>query len=163
VTVHPSSLRFAIGGGFAESAPFGGRGVGNIGYNFSGALERTTSIPGLRLRTDGSFSNWGGGQHLAALSAGAALRAPDRWRVAPALIAVAGGYLTSGSTRVNPGWSLGAGLRMPVGDKALLLESRIHAFDVGMRGLTTARVSPFNAAYNRWQYTYTPLTFSIQF
>jgi len=54
-------------------------------------------------------------------------------------------------------------LRVPLGEQAVLLESRIHAFDVGVRGLAAAGVSPQNVTYNRWQYTYTPLTFSIEF
>jgi hypothetical protein len=159
----PASFRFFIGGGFAEGAPFTGAGVGDIGYNFSGAVERRTRLPGLRLHTDAFFANWGSDQHVAAVSAGLALHAPDRWRIAPAVIATTGVYRTSRVDRMNPGWSLGAGLRVPLGERALLLESRIHAFDVGERGLAASGVSPQSVKYDRWQYTYTPLTFSIEF
>jgi hypothetical protein len=159
----PPRLRLSVGGGLAENAPFGGHGPGNLGYHLNAAAEVRTPWSPLRLRADGLFANWGDGQHYAGLTGGLVARAPERWRAAPYLMAAAGGYASAVAGGVAPGWTLGGGVRVPLGARAVLVESRMHAFDVGARGLARAGVTPFSTGYGRWQYTYTPLSFGIQF
>ena len=156
-------LRYSFGGGLVESPPFGGSGPGSgAGYHLTTAAELRTPWSPLHLRVDGLFANWANDQRLSALTAGLAVRAPERWRAAPYLLGGAGGY-ASRVGGVARGWTLGAGLRVPLGTRAFLLESRMHAFDVGERGLVRSGASPMSPGYNRWQYTYAPLSFSVQF
>jgi hypothetical protein len=160
-------LRLSVGGGFAENPPFRPAGVSALGYGANAAVEwrarRAAPWSALRLRADGLVAHWGAEQHLAALTAGVVARGPERWRVAPHVMAGAGGYRASRSAEIDPGWTLGAGVRVPLGGAAFLLESRMHAFRVNSRELAAVGVSPFDLAYARWQYTATPLTFSVQF
>jgi hypothetical protein len=166
-TTSAPPLRVSIGGGFVENPPFRPAGVSEIGYGANAAVEwrplPSTPWSALRLRADGLFAHWNAEQQLAALTAGVVIRAPERWRLAPYLMAGAGGYRASRSRGIDPGWTLGAGLRLPLGDAAVLLESRVHAFRADSRGLAVAGVSPFDVGYGRWQYTATPLMLSVQF
>jgi len=162
-TTIPRRLRFSIGGGFADSPPFGGSGPGsNLGYHLTSAAELRTGWSPLHLRADGLFAQWSNDQRLSALTGGVVIRAPERWRAAPHLLAGAGGY-ASRAGGLARGWTLGAGVRVPLGIRALLVESRMHAFDVGEDGLARSGAPLGNSGYSRWQYTYMPLSFSVQF
>jgi hypothetical protein len=156
-----SRLRFSVGGGFADSPPVGGSGSGTLGYHLTAAAEHRTAWSPLHLRVDGLFAHWDNDQRLSALTGGVVLRAPERWRAAPHLLAGAGGYASRAGGLAH-GWTLGAGVRVPLGARAILVESRMHAFDVGERGLARSGVSP-GSVYGTWQYTYMPLSFSVQF
>jgi hypothetical protein len=156
-------LRYSLGGGIADSPPFGGSGpASSLGYHLTGAAELRTRWSPLRLRADGLFAQWGNDQRVSALTGGLVVRAPERWRAAPFLLGGAGGYASRGGG-IARGWNLGAGLRVPLGVRAIIVESRMHAFDVGEGGLARSGTSLANPAYNRWQYTYMPLSFSLQF
>jgi hypothetical protein len=156
-----SPITFAIGGGFAQRAPFAPAGVGEIGYAAQANVEWRTPLRMFSLRGESMFANWGSDHRVTALTAGVVAAPSLRSPVLPYLVAGGGAYATTGAGR-SPGWTLGAGLRVPMGQRSFVIESRIHAIDVGLDGARRG-VQPFSTAYNRWQYTYTPLLFGIGF
>jgi hypothetical protein len=140
-----------------------GAGASEIGYAALATLEVRTPVHILRIRADGLFANWGGSdQRLTSLTASVVGAPPVRWRAAPYVMAGGGGYAVPNQA-VSRGWTLGAGLRFPAERSVFFVESRVHAFDIGESGLRRSGLSPSNATYNRWRYTYTPLVFGIQF
>lgn len=163
-SLRPSRVTYLIGGGFAENPPFGGGGAGSIGYAATAAVEVRAPLSVFRLRGEGLFASWGNDQRVSAVTASVLAQAPVRWRAAPYLLAGAGGYAASRSGgSLERGWTLGAGVRIPVGRQGVLVESRIHALLVSESSLQRAGVSTLDVHNTPWQYTFTPLTFAIQF
>jgi len=146
-----------IGGGFsrASSSPYGSS---TIGYHLLGTLEFPSPTRFLRLRTDGLFAEWGAGR-LTSLTGNVLFTPIAGKRVAPYVLAGAGGYASQG-LGINPGWTLGAGLRLPGELRSIILESRMHVF--------RAHERPFPGVVDtgtgkNWQYLFTPIGFAIQF
>jgi hypothetical protein len=78
-------------------------------------------------------------------------------RVAPYVLAGAGGYASQGSG-IKPGWTLGGGLRLPGELRSIILESRMHVFRAHERTFPGLM-----GMQNDWQYLFTPIGFAIQF
>jgi hypothetical protein len=85
-----------------------------------------------------------------------------QWPAVPYVLAGAGAYAAPGSG-LGRGWTLGAGIRIPVARQSFFFESRIHALHTGARGLERAGLVPADMKYDVWQYMYTPIIFGIQF
>jgi hypothetical protein len=144
-----------IGGGFSRgpSSPYGSS---TIGYHLLGTLEFPSPTRFLRLRTDGLFADWGAGR-VTSLTGNVLFTPISGKRVAPYVLAGAGGYASQGSG-IKPGWTLGAGLRLPGELRTIILESRMHVF--------RAHERPFPGVMgtdNNWRYVFTPIGFAIQF
>jgi hypothetical protein len=84
------------------------------------------------------------------------------WPAVPYALAGAGAYAAPGSG-LSRGWTLGAGMRIPLGRQSFFFESRMYAFHTGEHALQRAGLGPSDVKYNVWQYMYTPITFGIQF
>ncbi len=158
----PPRVSFGVGGGFADGPPFG-RGPGDIGYAALATAELRTPLRALRLRGEGLFANWGSNRRVSALTASALALPPVRWPALPYLLGGGGAYTMGDDAGLSPGWTLGAGLRIPAGRRAFFVESRLHAINVGQRGLDRSGLPAYARLYRRWQHTYTPLTFGLQF
>lgn len=150
-----------LAGGFAQGAPMAP--VNTIGYSAAAMLDFKTPVRPIRLRTEGSFASWGEQRdNLWTATASLVGTLPLAWPAAPYLLVGGGGYVTQGMG-VSPGWTLGAGLTIPVARHSLFVESRIHAFDLGRDKLERSGPDPMNGTKDRWRYTYTPLTLGIRF
>lgn len=143
-----------IGGGFSKgpSAPYGS----SIGYHLLGTLEFPSPVRAFRLRTDGLFADWGAGR-LSALTGNLLFTPVSGKRVAPYVLAGAGAYASPG-TGIMPGWTLGAGLRLPGELRSIILESRMHVFRTDGSNI----YRPYDLE-DRWRYVITPIGFAIQF
>jgi hypothetical protein len=157
-------VAFNVGGGFAESAPFGGYSASSVGYSATAAVETRSAFSWLRLRGEGTFFSWGNEQHLTAFTASALAVSPLRWRAAPYLLGGGGIFSASRNGAFERGWTVGAGLRVPLGDRrALLLEARAHGYFVGAGGLRRSGLAISDVHYSPWQYSMTPLSLVVQF
>ncbi|HZF68861.1 MAG TPA: hypothetical protein VEZ47_12540 [Gemmatirosa sp.] len=164
-------VRLSIGGGFAEGPPIPLGGVGSLGYSVQAGAEVGLPVPGLHLRADALVSQWGrgpglGAHRMGALTAALVARAPARWRAAPYVLGGGGGYAVNASGgSPAPGWTLGAGVQVPVGRRAFFIESRMHAFNLGTRVNTPEweQRQLRGVGFERWQYTYTPLSVGFRF
>jgi hypothetical protein len=153
-------VTFGLGGGFAQNPPFYNLSPSSsTGYAARANLELRTPLPFLRLRGEGLFAAWSGGQRMSALTASAVAAPAVRWRAVPYLVGGGGGYALANGGGLRPGWTLGAGLRLPIGRQALMFETGMHVIDTGDR-VAPPNLSP---APGRWQYTYTPLTIGWRF
>lgn len=143
-----------IGGGFSRgpSSPYGS----SIGYHLLGTLELPSPTRFFRLRTDGLFAEWGAGR-VTSLTGNVVFTPIAGKRVAPYVLAGAGGYASQGSG-IDPGWTLGAGLRLPGELRSIVLESRMHVFRAHERPFPGVMATGKN-----WQYLFTPIGFAIQF
>jgi hypothetical protein len=115
----------------------------------------------VRLRGDGLFANWGDDRRLTALTAGLVVEPTARWRALPFVSGGGGGYALPGVGRA-PGWSLGAGVRVPIGRQSFVVESRMHAILVGHEAVRAALGGGW-AGGDRWRYTFTPLLLGVRF
>jgi hypothetical protein len=164
-------VRLSIGGGFAESPPIPLGGVGSLGYSVQAGAEVGLPVPGLHLRTDALLSQWArgpglGAHRMGALTAALVARAPARWRAAPYVLGGGGGYAVNASGgSLAPGWTVGAGVLVPVGRRAFFIESRMHAVNLGTRVNTPEweQRRLLSVGFERWQYTYTPLSVGFRF
>lgn len=153
-------VRVGLGGGLAQRPPFHALSPSSsTGYVARANLEVRTPVSFLQLRGEGLFATWSGGQRMSALTAGAVAAPAVRWRGVPYLVGGGGGYALANGGGLRPGWTLGAGLRVPIGRQALVFETGMHAIDTGDRA-APPNLSPAPA---RWQYTYTPLTVGWRF
>ncbi len=157
----PRRLTFGIEGGFAQVPPLGTSRVGPIGYAAQAVAELRTPLAGLRLRGDGLFANWGDDRYLTALTVGLLAEAPVHWPALPFLTGSGGGYALPGVGRA-PGWSLGAGVRVPLGRQSFVIESRLHAILVGDEAVRRSLGGGW-AGGDRWRYTYTPVLLGVRF
>ena len=157
----PRRLTFGIEGGFAQSPPLGPLGPGAVGYAAQAVAELRTPLPWVRLRGDGLFASWGADQRLTALTAGLVVEPATRWRALPFVSGSGGGYALPGVGRA-PGWSLGAGVRVPIGRQSFVVESRMHAILVGDEAVRAALGGGW-AGGDRWRYTFTPLLLGVRF
>lgn len=156
----PPRVTFGLGGGFAQNPPFYNFSPSSAtGYAARANLELRTPVPFLGLRGEGLLAAWSGGQRMGALTVSAVAAPAVRWRAVPYVVGGGGGYALRNGGGLRPGWTLGAGLRVPIGRQALVLETGMHVIDTGDR-LAPPNVSP---APQRWQYTYTPLTIGWRF
>jgi hypothetical protein len=164
-------VRMSVGGGFADSPPLPPGGVGSLGYSVQAGAEVGLPLPGLHLRADALMSQWsrgpGGGVHrMSAATAALVARAPVRWRAAPYVLAGGGGYAVNArGGSLAPGWTLGAGVEVPVGSRAIFLESRVHAFNLGTRTNTPEweQRRLLGVGFERHQSTFTPLSIGFRF
>lgn len=117
-------VSIGLGGGASRGSSLG-RGP-TIGYHAVASLEARTPLPVLRLRTDATFADWGA-DRMTAFGAAVVLAPVRARKLTPYLLAGGGGYVTPGD-RMTAGWTLGGGLQVPIGDRTILLESRMHAF-----------------------------------
>ena len=157
----PRRLTFGIEGGVAQSPPLGPLGPGAVGYAAQAVAELRTPLPWARVRGDGLFANWGGDQRLTALSAGLVVEPTTRWRALPFVSGSGGGYAVPGVGRA-PGWSLGAGVRVPLGRQSFVIESRMHAILVGDEAVRRSLGGGW-AGGDRWRYTFTPVLLGVRF
>ncbi|MDF1504263.1 hypothetical protein [Roseisolibacter sp. H3M3-2] len=143
-------LTFGVGGGFAMHSPLRPTTpTDGLGYTATAQLELRTALRPLLLRGEGSLARWSNGERVSSLTAALVARPTARWRVLPYAVGGGGIYFPQGAGSA-PGWTLGAGLQLPAGTRALFLESRLHAMSVG-------------TGIERWRYTYSPLTLGIRF
>lgn len=148
---------FSIGlaGGFVRGSesPFSNN---TIGYYALGNVELPRLFRVFRPRVDGMFADWGS-ERLESLTANVLFTPVSGRKVAPYLIAGAGAY--TGQGKVNPGWNLGAGLRLPGELRALTVETRLHVIR------RTPQSFPNIVGYSegRWRTVWAPIGFGIQF
>ena len=162
-TVAPR-VAFNVGGGFTEDPPFGNYAGSSVGYTATAALETRLPLSWLRIRGEAGFSSWGNDNHLTAFTASAVGLSPFRWRATPYLLGGGGIYAVSRTGVFQRGWTVGAGLRVPLGvSRAILLESRAHGYFVGAAGLRRSGLDFSDVHYNPWQYSFTPFGIVVQF
>ena len=150
------ALTFGLSGGFASHSPLRPPGATDgLGYVAQAQVELRTPLRALHLRGEGMFARWANGERVSALTAGLVARPAARWRLLPYAVGGGGVYFPDGAGAA-PGWTLGAGLDVPLGRRALFLESRMHALDVGPGG-------PGVRAGQRGRYVFAPLAFGIRF
>lgn len=147
-------ISLGIGGGFAlgPSSPY----ASSFGYHLLGTLEFPSPVRAFRLRADGLFAHWEA-DRVSSLTANVLFTPISGKRVAPYVLAGAGAYASPG-LGVNPGWTLGAGLRLPGELRSIILESRMHVFRARERSFPGVMGTD-----NNWQYVFTPIGFAIQF
>ncbi|MFL5602631.1 MAG: hypothetical protein ACJ77R_04340 [Gemmatimonadaceae bacterium] len=147
------SLGLASGFVRGSDSPFS---RGGIGYYALGNLELPRLFRVFRPRIDGMFADWGS-ERLESLTANMVFTPVSGRKVAPYLVAGAGAYAATG--KVQPGWNLGAGLRLPGELRALTVETRLHVFR------RTPQSFPNIVGYseNRWRTVWAPIGFGIQF
>jgi hypothetical protein len=154
-TAQAAADGFSLGlaGGFARgsASPFG---TSSLGYYVLTALEFPTPVRAFRPRLDGFFADWGSG-HVEALTGNVLFTPISGKRVAPYALIGAGAYSTGATPKA--GWTMGAGLRLPGEFRAIVVESRVHAF---LRAGPT-NVPPYYPS--RWQYMVMPIGLGIQF
>lgn len=144
---------FGASGGFSQMS-------GGVGYQVQASLESRPLLRRLSVRTDGMFADWGAAQ-LAAFTANAVLLPFPRLAVAPYLMAGGGAY-NQFHFGAQPGWTVGAGLRMRTSGRiAVTLESRMHAYRdprytqiIGPNSLRTTEP---------YQYVWQPLSVGVRF
>lgn len=126
-----------------------------LGYQAMAAMEARLPLPGLRLRVEGLWADWGV-DHLTAVSTTMLAITPSRLRVRPYLLAGAGVYGKPGN-RFERGWSLGTGLRLSGFAQGFNVESRLHGYfqNPEIR-------SGFEYAQD-WRYVWMPISFGVQF
>lgn len=95
-----------------------------IGYSLVGSVEVPTFARALRLRGDATFADFAGDRQIGALSAGLVVVRPSG-TVRPYLSG-SGGFYTLGGARDGAGYAVGGGLRVQMGGRALLVETRVH-------------------------------------
>ncbi len=157
-------VAFNVGGGFTENPPLGRYSGSSVGYTAAVALETRLPLSWLRLRGEAAFSSWGGDTHLTAFTASALGLSPFRWRATPYLLGGGGMYAVSRTGSFERGWTVGAGLRVPLGaNRAILLESRTHGYFVGAGALRRTGLAIDDVHYNPWQYSFTPFSVIVQF
>lgn len=148
-----------IAGGFAQG-PASLYDARTIGYNLQASLALRTPVRLLRVRTDAGFMNWGANR-LTAVTINALLTPSLRSGVRPYALVGGGAYSELGSGTAG-GWSVGAGLRVPMHRSALLLESRVHHF----RDTRFGEVRPYPLSLEergRGRVIWTPVTFGVEF
>ena len=149
-----NDFSLGLGGGFARgsTSPFNST---NFGYYVLSTLEFPSPLRAFRPRADLLFADWG--EHVTALTANVIVNPITGRRVSPYLLAGAGAYSMPGSA-IKPGWTLGAGLRLPGDLRAITIESRVHAF---LRG--SQQNLPASGTDSRWRYVWAPIGLGIQF
>jgi hypothetical protein len=163
-TMRVPRVSYIVGGGFAKDAPFDRLGAYDIGYTGTLAVEARTPLPGLRMRVEGLFADWGDNQRVTSVALSALAQPSFRWRAVPYVLAGAGAYsATSSGGRASRGWTVGAGVNIPVGRQSFFFESRMYGLHTGEGGLQRAGIRPEDLKYDSWQYMSTPITFGIRF
>jgi hypothetical protein len=163
-TMRVPRVSYIVGGGFANEAPFDRFGAHNIGYAGTVAVQARTPLPGLRMRVEGLFADWGDNQRVTSVFLSALAEPSFRWRAVPYVLAGAGAYsATSSGGRASRGWTVGAGVNIPMGRQAFFFESRMYGLHTGEGGLQRAGIRPEDLKYDSWQYMSTPITFGIRF
>ena len=118
-------LQTWIGGGFAKTSWTPGSSTTH-GFNLQGALALRTPFEPLRLRLDLFVTN-AGATRVEGLNANLLLRASERLPIVPYFLAGGGAYGQFGS-KPSAGWNVGAGVTLPLGDRAIFMESRFHSY-----------------------------------
>ena len=160
-TVPERLVLFSLGGGFAKASSTP-RSNSTQGYSLQATASLRTPIPLLRLRADGLFGDAGVTQ-LKAFTGSALLSAPNRWAVAPYVMAGGGAYAEQGD-RMTAGWNVGAGFSVEMGRKTrLFMEARMHAYRdpfYGQPYIVPGGV--VNDRHPKYSYLYQPLTFGFR-
>jgi hypothetical protein len=163
-TVRVPRVSYIVGGGFAKEAPFDRLGAHNIGYAGTVAVQARTPLPGLRIRVEGFVADWGDNLRVTSVSLSALAEPSFHWRAVPYVLAGAGAYsATRSGGRLSRGWTVGAGVDIPVGRQSFFFESRMYGLHTGEGGLQRAGIRPEDLKYDSWQYMSTPITFGIRF
>lgn len=154
-----SPVTFSVLGG-ASRGPSSPTSARTVGYNIGAAAQIRTPLPLLRIRTEGTYADWGA-DRVVALTASAVVGSRSD-RVAPYALA-GGGVYGRWSSISNPGATAGTGLAFPLGGgRRVLLESRLHVH----RG---PRYASFNfpagepAQEKGWRTLWLPVSFGFAF
>jgi hypothetical protein len=159
----PPRVSYHVGGGFAQNAPIGGPTVAALGYAGQASVEVRTPARFLALRAEGLFADWGSSQRFGALTASVVAMPTVRWRAVPYLVAGGGAYALSRGGGVAPGYTLGVGLQVPLGQRAFFVESRLHSLNIGEDGVRRSGLDRTELGTNRLRGTATPLILGFKF
>jgi hypothetical protein len=137
------------------------RTSGGTGFHVSAGVDLRTPVSPLRLRAEGLHADWGGVgvTRFNSILASAIVSPFPRAAVSPYTIAGAGGYTGFGDG-IQPGWSLGLGVRLPDATH-LVVESRVHAFTWDGRDLPLGH--PGYTTSDKWKYVWMPFSLAVRF
>lgn len=152
---------FGVSAGVTRGPSTSAVSPGGIGYQFQASLESRPILRVLSLRADGVFADWGP-DRMTALTANAVLMPIPRLPVAPYLMAGGGAYTGPGQG-IEPGWTVGAGLRVRTSARmAISLESRVHVH----RDARYNRIVPVPQALwgtQPYRYVWQPFSLGVRF